>query len=74
MHAGTKILHVRRREGVWSVEVVAEVGDNESMCYAGDVQHLPEGREEDGEEGRICVSSSWADSKLSVWKFDPNLV
>jgi diphthamide biosynthesis protein 7 len=76
MHAGTKILHVKMREGMWSIQILGEVKDNESMCYAGDVQHLPagEGEGEGEDEGRICVSSSWADSRLSVWKFDLKLV
>ncbi|KUJ14854.1 uncharacterized protein LY89DRAFT_123913 [Mollisia scopiformis] len=76
MDAGTKILEVKRSiSGHWFIDVVAEVKDHQDLCYAADVQPLP--APGDGEapitclEERICVSSSFKDCKLSVWKFNP---
>ncbi|KAE8448244.1 hypothetical protein EG329_009675 [Mollisiaceae sp. DMI_Dod_QoI] len=79
MHAGAKILEVKRSmTGTWSISILAEVKDNVSMCYAADVQPLLTPPDDElpltGNEKRICISSSWSDSKLSVWSFDPKAV
>lgn len=84
MHAGARILQVsgaRNRE--WSIEVLGEVTDHQSMCYACDVQPLepPAGKwgEQadragwEGETKRLCVSTSFYDRLMCVWTFDPKV-
>lgn len=81
MHAGAKILSVvgTRRDGEWSwkIEILAEMSLHKSMNYASDVQDLQE--TESGnkliekERSRVCVSSSFYDRLLCVWRWDPEM-
>ncbi|KAK2759811.1 hypothetical protein FQN54_002545 [Arachnomyces sp. PD_36] len=71
MHAGARILRIRRRlsdpedvEGFWSIEVLAEFSEHESMNYASDMWRGGGGPE----SGMLCVSSSFYDKRLCVWK------
>lgn len=70
MHAGVRVLRVTRdAEGRWSIEVLATFEEHESMNYASDVQ--PSLKTADGEDtdGFICVSTSFYDRRLCVWKY-----
>ena len=66
MHAGPKILEVRREEsGKWLINVSAKFVEHESMNYASD------GRPRHGAgglEGFTVVSTSFYDKKLCVWE------
>lgn len=66
MHAGAKILEVRRREGrKWQINVLAKFVEHESMNYASD------GRPRYGErgiEGSTVVSTSFYDKRICVWE------
>lgn len=70
MHAGVRVLRVSRdAEGHWSIKVLAKFEEHESMNYASDVQ--PFSRTADGDEtdGITCISTSFYDRKLCVWKY-----
>ncbi|KAG0647123.1 WD repeat-containing rrt2 [Hyphodiscus hymeniophilus] len=75
MHAGARILEVTRagRDGEWKIEILGSVTVHESMCYGSDVQ--PVGDDSgDQDERRICVSTSFYDRLVCLWRFDPNAV
>jgi len=59
MHAGAKVVQIRRTAGVWSIEVISKFTEHESMNYASDVRA--------SEEGHLFVSTSFYDRKLCVW-------
>ncbi|KAK2803217.1 hypothetical protein FQN50_007084 [Emmonsiellopsis sp. PD_5] len=72
MHAGTRVLRVRcvmgGEEGVfgeWDLEVLAEFTEHESMNYASGVW---EGEGEGKGKELLCVSSSFYDKRVCVWK------
>lgn len=66
MHAGVKILEVRRREGgKWQINVQAKFVEHGSMNYASDGR-LRYG--DGGMEGLTVVSTSFYDKKLCVWE------
>lgn len=66
MHAGAKILEVRREEGgEWLINISAKFEEHESMNYASDGRP----RQGSGElEGFTVVSTSFYDKKLCVWE------
>jgi diphthamide biosynthesis protein 7 len=74
MHAGARILSIlgTKEDGdiwsewKWDINVLAEMNLHKSMNYASDVQDISEERD------RICVSSSFYDRLLCVWKWDPD--
>lgn len=67
MHAGAKVLGiVGSLRGEWNIKVLARFGEHKSMCYAADVQ--PRGVT--GSKTDTCVSSSFYDRLLAVWKFE----
>lgn len=81
MHAGARILRLTcsRRPigepclGKWSIDVLAEFKEHESMNYASDIwrgipmmDHENEGKH----SSLVCVSSSFYDKKLCVWRVD----
>ncbi|KAI9745996.1 MAG: hypothetical protein M1818_000677 [Claussenomyces sp. TS43310] len=69
MHAGVRILEVEGSIlGEWTIRVLAQFVDHQSMNYASDVQ--PSLRKRIEEERVICVSTSFYDRLLSVWRFD----
>lgn len=66
MHAGAKILEVRREEGGrWLINVLAKFVEHESMNYASDGRLRHGGG---GVEGFIVVSTSFYDKKLCAWE------
>jgi diphthine methyl ester acylhydrolase len=69
--AGARILEVvGTQSGEWSIKVVGTITVHQSMCYASDVQ--PTDNEDDTQqEPRICVSSSFYDKLMCLWKWDP---
>jgi diphthamide biosynthesis protein 7 len=74
MHAGARILEVFKagEEEEWKIEVLAIKNIHESMCYGSDVQPVENGADEEG--GRVCVSTSFYDMLVCVWKFVPSTV
>ncbi|PGH11692.1 hypothetical protein AJ79_04715 [Helicocarpus griseus UAMH5409] len=82
MHAGTRIVKVTysaagEGEGKWEIEVLAQFTEHESMNYASDVRKGRGGGEVDGGPSRqneedsfplLCVSSSFYDKRVCVWK------
>lgn len=66
MHAGAKILRVRRSEiGEWTIEVAARFEEHESMNYASDARF-----DSDGYSPTFTVvSTSFYDRKLCVWNY-----
>ena len=71
MHAGARILEVEGKAGEWNIKVLGEVKIHESMCYGSDLQPVDAEDEEGEHESRICVSTSFYDKLLCVWRFDP---
>ncbi|TAQ87205.1 hypothetical protein B7494_g4443 [Chlorociboria aeruginascens] len=70
MYAGAKILEVYgSQHGEWQIRIVGEVNIHKSMCYASDVQP---GKTIAWDEKKICVSTSFYDKLLCVWKYDPS--
>ncbi|KAL3426128.1 hypothetical protein PVAG01_02919 [Phlyctema vagabunda] len=72
MHAGARILEVREEgEGEWKIEILGKVELHKSMNYGSDVQpHVGDigcGRDQEV----LCVSTSFYDKLLCVWKFLP---
>ncbi|KAL8821332.1 MAG: hypothetical protein Q9223_000597 [Gallowayella weberi] len=67
MHAGCKILEIRRdANNQWGIEVLAEFTEHQSMNYASDFQVRPDERRSYQEN--IYVSASFYDKKLCIWK------
>lgn len=65
MHAGTRLVSVRRRHGnEWEIDVLAEFTEHESMNYASDVW-------KGSDEGQlVCVSSSFYDRRVFLWRVE----
>jgi diphthamide biosynthesis protein 7 len=82
MHAGARILRVtcsgrsvgERCPGSWSIEVLARFKEHESMNYASDIwiggQTMDQENEEVEKSSLVCVSSSFYDRRLCVWRTD----
>ena len=71
MHAGARILEVRRgQDREWSIGILGSVMVHGSMCYGSDVQP----GEDDMNAERLCVSTSFYDRLVCVWRFDPKAV
>ena len=69
--AGARILEIEGTlSGEWSIKVVGTVTIHQSMCYASDVQAV-ENEDDTSQEPRVCVSSSFYDKLLCLWKWDP---
>jgi diphthamide biosynthesis protein 7 len=69
--AGARILEVEGTlTGEWTIKLVGSVTIHQSMCYASDVQPL-ENEDNATQQPRICVSSSFYDKLLCLWKWDP---
>ena len=67
MHAGARVLKIKRREGEdWKIDIVARFEEHSSMNYASDSRL-------DSDEGDIhnftVISTSFYDRKLCVWRF-----
>lgn len=66
MHAGAKILEIRRAEGgKWLIKIIAKFVEHESMNYASDGRCIYVGGKVDG---FVAVSTSFYDKKLCVWR------
>lgn len=64
MHAGARVLEVKgRRNGEWSIEVLGRFEKHTSMNYGSDVQPGSNGKK------ALCVSTSFYDKLLCVWRF-----
>lgn len=65
MHAGARLVELRRDapSASWKVQVLARFEEHKSMNYASDC--LPGNASDD----LVCVSSSFYDKLLCVWKF-----
>ncbi|PYI07855.1 hypothetical protein BO78DRAFT_460316 [Aspergillus sclerotiicarbonarius CBS 121057] len=75
MHAGTTVVRVRMVPGVrCEIEVLAEFTEHESMNYASDVWKSSGGYElqglKEGEGELVCVSSSFYDRRVCVWRMN----
>ncbi|KAJ5396704.1 hypothetical protein N7509_004817 [Penicillium cosmopolitanum] len=75
MHGGTRVVRVTLKQedqnSEWSIRVLAEFTEHESMNYASDVWKgsLPEASSESqGPSELLCVSSSFYDRRVCVWK------
>lgn len=69
--AGSRILEIEGTlTGEWGIKVIGTVTIHQSMCYASDVQPLKD-EDDASQEPRICVSSSFYDKLLCLWKWDP---
>ena len=68
MHAGARIVQIHRStKGEWTVEDLAKFEEHESMNYGSDAHAVAT---EDGRRSWICVSTSFYDKRLCVWKFE----
>lgn len=69
MHAGVKILEIRRGIGGygvwWSINVLAKFIEHESMNYASDGRCVYSGG---NVKGFTVVSTSFYDKKLCMWE------
>ena len=68
MHAGAKILEIKRLEnGEWIIDILAKFVEHKSMNYAsaGRLRKSPLGRK----ESFVIVSTSFYDKKLCVWEY-----
>lgn len=81
MHAGARVLRISRTssssesaEENWNIDVLAEFSEHQSMNYASDMWRggsIETGTEGDEDRGdMLCVSSSFYDKRLCVWKFN----
>lgn len=65
MFVGAKVLEVEgSKAGEWTIRVLATFEEHESMCYASDV------KPGDNDKAVLCVSSSFYDRLLCLWKFE----
>jgi len=72
-YAGARILEIERDESQgWSIRVLGRVTVHQSMCYASDVQPIAMD-EKAWDAPRVCVSTSFYDKLLCIWKWDPAL-
>ena len=60
MHAGARVLEIRKTNGTWSIKVLIVFTEHESMNYASDVRIC--------DDGLMFVSTSFYDRKLCIWK------
>lgn len=74
MHAGTRVVRVVQKgteESEWSIEVLAEFTEHESMNYASGVWKGTVGgksSETNGSRELVFVSSSFYDRRVCVWR------
>ncbi|KAJ5118745.1 hypothetical protein N7448_010453 [Penicillium atrosanguineum] len=71
MHAGTRVVRVTQTQqdqsSEWSIEVLADFTEHESMNYASDVWKGSKAETTDASE-LVCVSSSFYDRRMCVWR------
>ena len=75
MHAGTRVVRVTRKQedqaSEWSIEVLVEFTEHESMNYASDMWKGPGSKTSNEPKTTsevLCVSSSFYDRRVCVWK------
>lgn len=72
MHAGTRVVRVTQKQrdqiSEWSIEVLAEFTEHESMNYASDVWKGGRSDTLSESSGLLCVSSSFYDRRVCVWR------
>jgi diphthamide biosynthesis protein 7 len=73
MHAGTRVVRVTLKQedqsSEWSIQVLAEFTEHESMNYASDVWRGSEVPSESQASSEVlCVSSSFYDRRVCVWR------
>lgn len=77
MHAGTRVVRVTQTQhdqgSEWDIQVLAEFTEHESMNYASDVRKGVKSDRTETSSGKselLCVSSSFYDRRLCVWKIN----
>lgn len=76
MHAGTRVVKVtwfdneEDPHGNWTIEVLAEFTEHESMNYASDIWRGGGEPTAKRRQELLCVSSSFYDRRVCVWKFE----
>jgi len=72
MHAGSRVVRVTQtQEGQtseWGIEVLAEFTEHESMNYASAVWRGSKAETADAASELVCVSSSFYDRRVCVWR------
>lgn len=72
MHAGTRVVRVTQKQrdqtSEWSIEVLAEFTEHESMNYASDVWKGGRSNTLSESSELLCVSSSFYDRRVCVWR------
>lgn len=72
MHAGTRMVRVTQKQqdqtSEWSIEVLAEFTEHESMNYASDVWKDSTPGAAEASSDLLCVSSSFYDRRVCVWR------
>jgi diphthamide biosynthesis protein 7 len=63
MHAGARIVKLKKWNDIWNIEVLARFEEHKSMNYGSDMQP-----QKNGYSG-IVVSTSFYDKLLCVWRF-----
>ncbi|KAF2102104.1 hypothetical protein NA57DRAFT_73540 [Rhizodiscina lignyota] len=63
MHAGARIVEIRKQRDDWSIDVLARFEEHQSMNYGSDIQPS----KEDGE--RNIISTSFYDKLLCLWRW-----
>lgn len=72
MHAGARVLEIKGSlKGEWTIEELGRFEEHKSMNYASDVQRRAIGQDSEG-GSVLCVSSSFYDRLLCLWRFDDN--
>jgi diphthamide biosynthesis protein 7 len=71
MHAGSRVVRLTQTQhdqiSDWGIEILAEFMEHESMNYASDVWKGSEAETDAGSE-LVCVSSSFYDRRMCVWR------
>jgi len=74
MRKGARILEVTRSSsGEWTISVLAKYCNHQSMNYASDVQPVSMKSPLDQDQERTCVTTSFYDKSLCIWKWDPSI-
>lgn len=69
MHAGARVVRVRGRDTEVDVDVLARFEEHRSMNYGSDWSRVEGRPAEEGAGGVLCVSTSFYDRLLCVWRF-----
>jgi diphthine methyl ester acylhydrolase len=73
MHAGARVLEVAgSKHGDWTIKELAAFEEHKSMNYGSDVQPKLEDVTKENDREALCVSTSFYDKLLCVWRFNCN--